>query len=64
MLQLEGSKRSQGMTMDTDNALVIVDLNNNQLRCEDSVGKENADNNRGWRQRCITTMGCRTGRSA
>ena len=45
------------MKTDTDNVLVVVDPNNNQLKREheDNVGKEKEDNGRGLRQRCVAT---------
>ncbi len=52
------------MKTDTDNVLVVVDPNNNQLKRDDDVGKEDMNDNRGWRQRCIATMVQRIGRSA
>ena len=62
VLQLEGSERVHGMTMDTNNALVVVDPNKNQLKREDDVGKEDTDDDRSLRQRCIAITVQQTGR--
>ena len=64
LLPLERSKVAHHMTMDTNNTLVIVDPNNNQLKCEDDMVKEDVGDDRGWRQRCVATPACQTGRSA
>ena len=64
MLRLEWSKSAHGMAIDTDNVLVVVDPNNNQLKHENDVEKEDMDYERGWRQRCLSTTARRTGRSA
>jgi hypothetical protein len=34
VLQLDGAKRAHHMKMDTNNTLIVVNPNNNQLKCE------------------------------
>ena len=64
MLQLLGTNRAHGMTIDTNNPLIVVDRNNNQLKHEDDVGKEDMDDNMGLRQRSIATKAQWMGRLA